>query len=175
MTIDVEQLEIVLYPHPTLREVAAPVDDINDEIRAIAKRMLKLMRQANGIGLAAPQVGLGIRMFVANWTGDENDDKVYINPVLRSPGRQMEEMKEGCLSLPGIEGSVRRPNSITIEAKDLNGNRFTETDRELGARVWQHEFDHLDGVLIIDKMPHLERLGSRAAIKDLERKFEEQA
>lgn len=167
-TVDPQALKIVLYPDPVLRETAQPIEKVTPQIQAIARRMIALMHDAPGVGLAAPQVGLPWRMFVANPTGDERDDAVFINPVLKNAGTLTEGHNEGCLSLPGVNAEIRRPKEITIEALDLEGKPFTMTSDELPARIWQHEFDHLEGVLIIDKMTPLDRKANKAAIADLE-------
>ena len=169
MNVDPEQLQIVLHPDPVLRRKAKPVEAIDENIRQIARRMLHLMHEAPGVGLAAPQVGLELRMFVANATREAENDRVYINPVLSNPSRETEDYEEGCLSLPGINAEIRRPVGVTITAQDLNGETFTETDHELPARIWQHEYDHLDGVLILDRMTRLDKLANRKALKELER------
>lgn len=149
--------------------------------------MLKLMAKAEGIGLAAPQVGLPWRLFVVNIPSPSPDDtsfdptayeglpiatdgpKVYINPVLSDAGGELESYEEGCLSLPDIQGTVHRPPMITIKAMDENGKEFTQRAGGLLARCWQHENDHLDGILILDKMTQISRLKNRRAIRDLEK------
>lgn len=168
MAIALEQLSIVHYPHAVLRQKAEPIAEVTDEIKAVAAKMIELMHQAPGVGLAAPQVGLPWRMFVANPTGEEGDDRVYINPELISPGGGNAARDEGCLSLPNITVEVTRPAEITIRATDLKGQAFEESGSDLLARIWQHEYDHLDGVLIIDKMSPMDRMANRRAIKELE-------
>lgn len=168
MAIDPAQLRIVLYPAPVLRSKAQPLAEVDDQVRAVADRMLELMHEAPGVGLAGPQVGLGWRMFVANWTGEAGNDHVFINPQLLDPTRETEARDEGCLSLPDITGEITRPAGITIRALDRDGQPFEMTAEGLPARVWQHETDHLDGVLIIDKMPGVDRMANRRAIKELE-------
>jgi peptide deformylase len=168
MSMDPQNLTIVLYPEAVLRKVAQPVQTVTPEIQAICLRMLDLMHEAPGVGLAAPQVGLPIRLFVANATGEEEDDMVFINPVITVDGKATEDMEEGCLSLPGINASIRRPKAVTIEATDINGNRFIASSDDLPARIWQHENDHLDGVLIIDKMSPIDKMANRKAIKEME-------
>lgn len=163
-----KNLSIVLYPAPVLRKVAQPVQSVTPEIQAICKRMLELMHEAPGVGLAAPQVGWSIRLFVANATGEPEDDMVFINPTITVEGKAMQDMEEGCLSLPGINASIRRPQAVTIEATDIQGNRFRVTSDDLPARVWQHENDHLDGVLIIDKMSPIDKMANRKVIKEME-------
>ena len=166
--MDIAKLKIVLYPDPVLRDKAQPVDPRNPVVAQVAMRMLELMHEAPGVGLAAPQVGLPWRMFVANATGEPGDDRVYLNPQLSDPGVRLEDMEEGCLSLPHIRASIRRPIQITVTATDLQGHVFSETSDDLPARIWQHEYDHLDGVLILDRMTPIDKMANRRAIKELE-------
>jgi peptide deformylase len=168
MPVDPLRLRIVTYPDPVLRQPAEAVTEFNDEVRGVAHRMLELMREAPGVGLAAPQVGLSWRVFVANPTGEPGDDRVFINPEIVEASRDVAAMEEGCLSLPEIRGEVQRPRRVTVRAIDLDGERFELTSDELPARVWQHEIDHLDGVLIIDKMTRMDRLANRRPLKALE-------
>ncbi len=169
MTIDVQQLRIVEYPDPVLRAKALPVGQLSARVRAVALRMLELMHEAEGVGLAAPQVGLSWRLFVANATGDPANDQVFVNPVLSDPSREVGDHEEGCLSLPDIRGMIRRPLSITVTARDLDGRTFARTSEELAARVWQHETDHLDGVLILDRMTPIDRMATARKVKALEK------
>ena len=165
--IDPDKLKIVLYPHPTLLEVAKPITEINDEVREVAKKMIELMHDAPGVGLAAPQVGLDMRMFVVNSTGIEGEDYVFINPILSEPSEEKDAYEEGCLSLPDIIVTIKRPTGISIEAQDLEGNIFRMSSYDMAAKVWQHENDHLDGKLIIDKMGMADKIANRRAIKNL--------
>ncbi len=146
--------------------------------------MMELMREAEGIGLAANQVGLAWRMFVAHvphsddpedWRSLKTDPVsategpvVYINPTLSQPERDLVTYEEGCLSLPEIRGDVRRASAITMNAISLTGGSFSMRAGGLLARCWQHEVDHLDGVLILDRMTHISRMKTRAAVKRLE-------
>ncbi|MHC4219112.1 MAG: peptide deformylase [Planctomycetota bacterium] len=167
MSIDVAHLRILHYPAPALRTIAKPVERIDPTVAAVAARMLELMKEADGAGLAAPQVGLAWRMFVTK-ADDRRPDLVYVNPVLRELDPEIAPREEGCLSLPGITVDVRRPEAATMTAQDLEGREFTLRDDDLLARVWQHEVDHLDGVLIIDKMTPIDRIANRKPLKDLE-------
>ena len=171
MTDDTNPLSIIFYPDPRLRQPAESIEPTDPKVRATALHMLQLMHEAKGVGLAAPQVGLGWRLFVTNHTGDPAHDLIYINPVLTDPSSDTESASEGCLSIPGVNVDVRRPRQITIRAYDLDGNDFTINSDQLQARIWQHEFDHLDGNLIIDRMSPLDRLANRKAIKELETGF----
>jgi peptide deformylase len=169
MAVDVKALTVRHYPDPVLRRRAEPLSEVTEQVRAVAQRMIELMHAHRGAGLAGPQVGLPWRLFVANPTAEPGADQVFINPVLSSPSHETELHDEGCLSLPHIEGQVNRPAGITIDALDAQGHAFQMTDQGLPARVWQHEVDHLDGILIIDKMPPLDRTANRRALKDLEK------
>jgi peptide deformylase len=167
MAIDIEQLRIIHFPDPVLRQRAEPVAEITDEVRAVAARMLVLMHDANGAGLAAPQVGLSWRLFVTAAGEEDDEDRVYVNPVLSDLVGPPEGAEEGCLSLPGITAEIRRPTTATVTARDLGGDTFTRTSDDWMARVWQHEYDHLEGTLILDRMTPMSRLATRKAIKEL--------
>ena len=158
---------VVLYPDPVLRRKALPVRAVDDAVRALVEEMFRLMDQEDGAGLAAPQIGESLRIFVTGATDRGGARKAYINPVLVDVTGDLESMEEGCLSLPEVRGSVRRPTTVTIRALGVDGKEFTETSSEFPARVWQHEFDHLEGVLIIDKMSPIDRLRVRRALRDL--------
>lgn len=182
--MDAPKLHIINYPHPALRAKAATIEKITDEVRAVARKMIDLMHAAEGVGLAAPQVALSWRLFVADVREDDERSAsatpptatrgpvVYINPILSHPVGPLEPYEEGCLSLPDIRGEVRRPPVISITALDLEGQPFTHTAAGLLARCWQHEFDHLEGTLIIDKFTALSRLKNKFAVRDLERRAE---
>lgn len=181
MTVDPASLNILHYPHPALRAKAEPVAAGCDEVRRVALRMIELMSLAEGIGLAAPQVGLPWRVFVCHVppmegrspdsdpAGATHQPTVYVNPVLSAPAGPVEPAGEGCLSIPDVVGCVLRPPIITISAIDLEGRPFTRTAHGLLARCWQHECDHLDGVLILDRMAQMDRLRNRRLIRELER------
>ncbi len=168
MNVEPSRLRIIHHPDPVLRRTAAPLGAVTAEVRAVALRMLDLMHEAPGVGLAAPQVGLSWRLFVANVTKDRAQDQVFINPVLSDPSKETDDYEEGCLSLPGVEGVVRRPRAVRIQALDLQGQPFTLMAEDLRARVWQHEFDHLQGILIIDRMSPVDRLANQRALRDME-------
>src|SRR5204862_6975328 len=129
----------------------------DDGLKELAARMFVLMRENRGVGLAAPQVGLNVRMFVMNATGKPEDDRIYINPELTEPLGE-EEGEEGCLSLPQINAKILRSLSIQMKARDVDGKPFTQLDSGYIARIWQHEVDHLDGMLLLDRMGPLARM-----------------
>jgi peptide deformylase len=167
MSLDTSTLQIVHFPDPVLRAKAEPIESITDEVRAVAERMIQLMREVNGAGLAAPQVGLSWRMFVVASRDDDEPDQVFINPQLEVLSRDLVPHEEGCLSLPGISADVRRPSTIRMSALNLDNEQVILESDDYPARVWQHEFDHLEGVLIIDRMSPMDRLANRKAIKEL--------
>ena len=167
MALDVAGLRIVHYPAEALCAKAEPIGEIDATVRAVAARMLALMHEADGAGLAAPQVGLSWRMFVTR-ADEERPELVYINPRISELSDEPVVRDEGCLSLPGITLEIRRPEAATVTAVGLDGKEFSHRDDGLLARIWQHENVHLDGILIIDKMKRLDRLATRRLIKGLE-------
>jgi len=165
-----EELRIIVWPDPRLKKISEPVKEFTPALRELANRMLELMRQHKGVGLAAPQIGHNIRMFVMNHSGEPNDARVYVNPVLSDPDSD-ETGEEGCLSLPEINAQIVRHKTLRIQAQDLEGNPIDQTETGYIARIWQHEFDHLNGVLITDRMGLGDRFKNRKTLKELEEKY----
>jgi len=163
---DPASLRIVLYPDPILKKRCAPVTQRDGALETLAVRMLELMRNGNGIGLAAPQVGVPIRLFVCNETGEPGDDQVFINPTFTDLTGAA-EMEEGCLSIPGALVNMRRAAHAVMQALDFAGRPVEVVADDLRARVWQHESDHLDGRLIIDNMSPTDEIANRRALKQL--------
>jgi peptide deformylase len=168
MAVDLASLRIIHFPDEALRAKAAQVDPEDETVRTVARRLIDLMHEADGVGLAAPQVGLSWRLFVTNAREADPVDRIFINPRLTLPRGELISEEEGCLSLPGINVQVRRAVKAEISAIDLEGEPFTMTAEGFLARVWQHEFDHLEGMLIIDRMSPIDRLATRKALKALE-------
>jgi peptide deformylase len=168
-----EDLKIIYYPDPRLKKVSADVTVFDDRLAALATKMFELMRGAKGVGLAAPQVGQNLRLFVMNATGKPEDDTVYVNPQL-SEGEGEEEAEEGCLSLPTINVDVFRCKTMQIDAQNLKGEKFSQTATGYLARIWQHEFDHLNGIMLTDRMGPMAKLANRRTLKDLEAKYAKQ-
>jgi peptide deformylase len=166
---DPAALQVVNYPAPILKQVAEEVEEFDDWLRAVVARMKELMVQEKGVGLAGPQVGLGLRIFVWSPEGELAEAKAFINPVI-SEERGSAVGEEGCLSLPEIRAKIARFEHIKISAQDEFGKPFEMTLDEFPARVAQHENDHLDGVLILDKMSPVARLKNRFKIAGLEAK-----
>jgi peptide deformylase len=166
-------LKIVHYPHPSLRHPAVPLTSIDEKLRNVASKMLELMYEHRGLGLAAPQVGVPFQMFVANYAGDPEQrqlEGVYINPVVIERKGSVEG-EEGCLSFPKLWQKVRRAKTVTVQAYTLQGELITLECSDLPARIWQHEIDHLHGVLYIDKFGPIGKLASRGALREFEREF----
>src|SRR5438874_94955 len=168
-----EDLTIINYPDPRLKKVSKPVEDVADPaLKQLAARMLQLMREHKGVGLAAAQVGVNIRMFVMNASqgSEPKEDRVYINPML-TEAEGSEEGEEGCLSLPGINANIVRDKTMRLRATDLEGKPIDEKASGYLARVWQHEFDHLNGTLIIDRMGAVAKMAARKKLRELEDEY----
>lgn len=153
-------LEILKYPDPRLALVAEPVEKITPEIRKLAKNMIETMYAAEGVGLAAPQVGRQIRMLVMDhgWRDGEKNPRVVINPEVEPTGELITSESEGCLSVPlGFRADVPRASEVHLRGLDLDGNPLDEILTGLDAIIIQHETDHLEGRLFIDKISRLRR------------------
>jgi peptide deformylase len=150
--------EILKYPDPRLREVAKPVVTVNEDVRALVDDMAETMYESNGCGLAATQLGVDQRIFVVDCAGEDepSDFRVFINPeILASDGSQA--WNEGCLSFPGINEEIKRAERVRVRALDRAGQSFEiEADGLLAVAI-QHELDHLNGVLMIDKVNAVKR------------------
>ncbi|MEW6252565.1 MAG: peptide deformylase [Planctomycetota bacterium] len=167
MQAQLSDLYIIHYPDPRLRKVSDPVTDFGERLAALVERMCALMGTAKGVGLAAPQVGINERLIVMNATGEPADLQVFVNPVIREPHGSA-EAEEGCLSLPGINVKVRRAQTCRLTAQDLQGRPIELELVDLPARIAQHETDHLNGVLIIDRMGPTDRIATRKTLRALE-------
>lgn len=153
-------LEIVKYPDERLARKSEPVPAINDEIRGLARDMIETMYAAEGVGLAAPQVGRQLRLIVMDggWRGGEKRPRAIVNPELELLGEVVISESEGCLSVPlGYRADVPRRGSVRLRGLDLDGAELDEIVSGMDAIILQHEADHLDGKLFIDKISHLKR------------------
>jgi peptide deformylase len=172
MPVDLQSLTLQVYPASILKERAQEVDPTDESVQAVARRMISLMFEHHGVGLAAPQVGLSWRLFVTRHPKDPDNEEsgvAWINPVLEVLDGTIDTDEEGCLSIPDVRGNIKRPLGIRISGNDANGLPTSQESDEFIARIWQHENDHIDGVLIIDKMSAMDRLVNRKLIRDLER------
>ncbi|MDR2552799.1 MAG: peptide deformylase [Treponema sp.] len=138
-----------------LREKAKPVKDINDEIRDTAREMVQAMHRGKGVGLAGPQVGLSRRIFVTH--ADKDEIRVFINPSIIWTSQEETACEEGCLSVPGVWAEVKRPGKVKVQAWNEKGRAFTLEAAGALARVIQHEYDHLEGILFIDRIGESKR------------------
>lgn len=142
-------LDIVKLGEDILRQKAEPVAEVNDEIRKLAEDMFDTMIDADGVGLAGPQVGKNLRMFVL--IADDDVRRVFINPQIIKTSEELGDYDEGCLSIPQVYETIRRPVKVTVQALNENGKPFTLDADGLLARIIQHEYDHLDGIVFIDR------------------------
>jgi peptide deformylase len=152
--------EIVKFPDPRLKQVSKPITEVDDALRELARDMIEVMYDEPGIGLAAPQLGAGVRMFVIDteWSHEDvgKNPMVVLNPEISDREGEI-SWEEGCLSVPDYVASVDRHAKITLHATDLDGNPIEETVEGLRAVCIQHEVDHLDGILFIDRISRLKR------------------
>lgn len=142
-------LDIVKLGEDILREKAQPVAEVNDEIRQLAQDMFDTMIDADGVGLACPQIGRNLRMFVL--IADDDVRRVFINPQIIKTSEELGDYDEGCLSIPQVYETIKRPVRVTVQALNENGKPFTLDADGLLARIIQHEYDHLDGIVFIDR------------------------
>ena len=152
--------EVVQFPDPRLKKVSKAVLEVTDEVRELARDMIDVMYDEPGIGLAAPQIGASIRMFVIDteWSDDDKDKNptVVLNPEISDRDGRI-TWDEGCLSVPDYTATVERDATVTLRGQDLDGNPIEERAEGLRAVCIQHEVDHLDGILFIDHISRLKR------------------
>src|SRR4030043_281834 len=153
-------LKIVTLPQTVLRHKARKVSDFGPDLQSLVNDMIEAMRQAPGVGLAAPQVGESSRLIVVEYSDEENDEvppKLYVmvNPEITRASQETVLGTEGCLSVPGIQGDVERLEAITVKGLNRHGHPMTVKAKGWLARIFQHEIDHLDGVLFVDRAEKL--------------------
>jgi peptide deformylase len=164
--IDVDKCRITYYPAAVLRGRAAPVEKIDESIRHLVEKMADIMVEKKGIGLAGPQAGVPLRLFVISLTGTRENVRAYINPTVKPHG-DLDEVEEGCLSVPGVWAKIRRYKKATVTATDMDGRQFTEEAEGLYARCLQHEYDHIEGTVIVNRMGEAARIAHRRQLKKL--------
>lgn len=169
--VDVDKCCITRYPAPVLGEKAKPIEKIDGDIRKLAEKMKDIMVQNQGVGLAGPQAGVGLQIFVASPDGTKQNAKVYINPVI-IPSGKLVTSEEGCLSLPGIRGNIRRYSKCSIKALGLDGEEISEEAEGLLARIFQHECDHLNGTLIADRLSVVAKIAAKKKLKRLRENYQ---
>lgn len=164
--------QVLKYPDPRLRQKAVPITEITPEVRQRARALFPLMYEEHGIGLAAPQVGWGVRLFVVNISGRPEDELVVVNPEIVEKKGGTWVMEEGCLSLPGIRGKVERERVVVIEGQDLDGNHVRIEADGLNGRCLLHEYDHLEGILFIDRLSPAKKQSIKRKLRELEEEFQ---
>jgi len=167
--IDFEKCRITHYPDNVLAKRAEPVDEIDDDIRRFVEKMTDIMLKNKGIGLAAPQTGISLRLFIISLDGTREKLKVYINPTV-TPTGELGSIEEGCLSVPGVYTKIRRYKKCKVTATGLDGNEFAEEAEGLYARALQHEFDHIEGMTIVNRMGQAAKIAHRKQLKKLTEK-----
>ena len=167
-------MKVLKYPHPTLKYKCKPLQKINQELRDIVAEMFEIMYATSGVGLAANQVGLPLRLFVMNTTGnkeEKDEEYVFINPVIRKQNGNVID-NEGCLSFPDIHADVIRSETIEVESISLAGEVQNFCWKDRPARIVQHEMDHLNGICFVDRIKAAAKLEIRSDLDDLETVYE---
>ena len=151
-------LKILIFPDPRLRTVAKAVEKVDDSLKKLTEDMLETMYEANGIGLAATQVDKHIRLVVMDLSEERNDPRIFVNPEYEIlEGYEMFEFEEGCLSIPGFNETIARPDKIKLIWQNLSGETMEDTPEGILTVCIQHEIDHLDGKLMVDYVSALKR------------------
>ncbi len=172
--IDYDKLDIVRYPAVVLRKKTREVKEGELDLKKLIPKMFEIMYKCDGVGLAATQVGLSYRLFIINVEQDRNKkgEKVFINPAIVE-AREFQEGKEGCLSVPGIYVSIRRSLKVKVKGRDENFQEFEMELEGLGARAIQHELDHLNNILIIDRITPAQKIKISGELRKMEKEYYE--
>lgn len=163
------------YPDAKLRKKNKRIGTFDDNLKKLVDEMFDVMYKTDGIGLSAPQVGINVQLMVFNPVGErgEGEEIVLVNPRVSKYSMNRTLFNEGCLSFPGINADVKRPESVKIDARDVKGTRFSVSLSGLPARIFQHEFDHLQGILFFERMTDEVLDSIRGQLQALEMKYEE--
>jgi peptide deformylase len=170
--IDIDKCRITRYPAGVLGERAQPVEKIDDTIRRLVEKMTDIMLANKGVGLAAPQAGVSLRLFIISIDGSRENVRAFINPTI-TPTGELGAIDEGCLSVPGIYTKIRRYKKCTVTATGLDGKEFTDEAEGLYARALQHEFDHIEGMTIVNRMGQTARIVHRRQLRKLKDQYSE--
>jgi peptide deformylase len=164
--IDIEKCRITHYPAGVLTGAASTIEKIDDNIRRLVEKMIEIMLKNKGVGLAAPQIGVPLRLFIISLDGSRDSVKVFINPTV-TPTGELDSNEEGCLSVPNVYTKIRRYKKCKVTATDLDGKQFTEQAEGLFARALQHENDHINGITIVSRMGQAAKIAHRRQLKKL--------
>ena len=164
--IDIDKCRITHYPAAVLAGRAEAVEQIDDNIRRLVEKMTEIMLENKGVGLAAPQAGVPLRVFIISLDATAENVRTYINPTV-TPTGELVAFDEGCLSVPGVYTRISRYKKCEVTATDLDGNEFTEQAEGLHSRALQHEYDHIEGVTIVNRMGQVARIAHRRHLKKL--------
>lgn len=165
------EYSLSIYPDPVLRSPAEPVLQFGEELEQFVRAMFATMHKSEGVGLAAPQVGRKLRVLVLNATGKPEDAIALVNPEILERSGPKTLFEEGCLSFPGIYAEIKRPDRCRVKAFDPLGNPIEAEYAGFTSRIVQHEFDHLEGVLLVDRMSPADKLRNRAALDELVERY----
>ena len=169
--VDIKKCQLTHYPAGVLASRARPVEKIDDNIRHLVEKMTDIMLENKGVGLAGPQVGVPLRIFIISLDTSREAVKVYINPTVTpipaEAGTPLDSIEEGCLSVPGVVTKIRRYKKCKVTATNLDGNEFTEEADGLYARALQHEYDHIEGTTIADRIGSVAKIAHRKQLKKL--------
>ncbi len=166
--------QLTLYPDPVLRKKTKPVAAFDDALKATVEAMYALMFESKGVGLAAPQVGLNQRILILNDKGDAEQPELnltLINPTIVDRMGTRGLYEEGSLSFPGIYGEIERPERCTVEAFDVDGNPVRTEFDGFRSRIIQHEYDHLEGILLVDRLSPSDKLRNKPSLQDLVERY----
>jgi len=172
--VDIKKCHITHYPADVLGREAEPVEEISEDIGLLVKKMTDIMLENKGVGLAAPQAGVPLRLFIISLDGSGEAVKVYINPVI-TPTGELESTEEGCLSVPGVRVKIRRYKKCKVTATGLDGKEFSDEAEGLYARALQHEYDHIEGMTIVNRMGQTAKIVNRRQLKKLTENYEKTA
>lgn len=169
--IETEHLNIIYYPNPVLLKKCNPIVEFGAQLKEIAKKMIFLMNKHKGVGLAAPQVGLSIQLFVVSkLASNTEEDLIIVNPKLNNL-KNFTLSKEGCLSMPQVQGEIKRANSCILTAQDVNGKEIELQGEDLISFIFQHETDHLNGISILDRMSPGDKIKNKKHLDILRNKW----
>jgi len=155
------------YPAEVLAGRAKAVEEIDESIRKLVEKMTDIMIENKGVGLAGPQAGVALRIFIISLDGSREAVRAYINPTVTVIGEDLQQMDEGCLSVPGVCTKIRRYSQCSVRATGLDGKEFTEKAEGLYARALQHEYDHIEGLTIVNRMGQAAKIVHRKQLKKL--------